>query len=113
MKYLTMIFLLLLSAYASAAEFKQTGKITRILSHDTKYNGCMIHLDRKMGNGCPNNGWVSLDCNAQFLSASTGERNYATALLAASLDKQISVYVDTTKRVTNNYCVATRIDTLF
>ena len=104
------LMLLSLSSNASAAAFWKTGKITRTLTETGFYGGCMIKLSTSIANGCPNNGWVSLDCEGKFSDPGEGNRAYASALVALALDKKVSVYVEDTKRVTNNYCVARRLD---
>ncbi|UOG92022.1 MAG: hypothetical protein L3K52_17810 [Candidatus Thiothrix sulfatifontis] len=99
---------------ANAATFEKTGKITRVLSDSSLWGGCMIELDSPIANGCGyNDGWVSLDCKATSTPTGEGNRHYASALLAASLNKQVTVHIDTNIRVTYGYCVATRIDTIF
>jgi len=85
-----------------------TGTIERTLSEGVNYGGCMILLSTAIGQGCPS-AWVSLDCQGGYTGV--GERNYSTALMAFSLNKQVSVNVDPTKKY-NTYCVATRLDVL-
>jgi len=100
------------TSQANAATFTQTGKITRILSDSSNFGGCMVLLNVAFTNGCPNSGWVSLDCKAVTTPAGDGNRHFASALLAASLNKQVSIVIDNTKKV-NTYCVGTRFDILF
>ena len=102
---------LIVPTVASAVEFTRTGKIVRTLSDNDDFGGCMVLLDTAIENGCPAR-WVSLDCKGIHIDSETGERNYASALVAASLKKTISVAVDNTKR-NDNYCVATRFDIVF
>jgi hypothetical protein len=85
-----------------------TGKITRTLS-DHYYGGMMIHLDRKIGGGCPNSGWVSLDMAERYVKNAKSREK--AALLAFALDKKVSVYVHTSQKH-NTYCVARRVDIL-
>ncbi|QQZ29913.1 hypothetical protein HMY34_14730 [Thiothrix subterranea] len=100
------------TSQANALTFQKTGKITRILSDSSKFGGCMVQLDVSIGNTCPTTPWVSLDCKAVTTPAGDGNRHYASALLAASLNKQVTIYIDNTKKI-NAYCVGTRIDTIF
>ncbi|EIJ34226.1 hypothetical protein Thini_1632 [Thiothrix nivea DSM 5205] len=72
----------------------------------------MALLDVSIGNSCPNSGWVSLDCKAVKTPAGDGNRHFASALLAASLNKQVTVYINNANKI-DNYCVADRIDTIF
>jgi len=85
-----------------------TGTIERTLSEGVNYGGCMILLSTAIGQGCPSS-WASLDCQGGYTG--TGERNYSTALMAFSLNKQVSVFIDPSKKY-NTYCVATRLDVL-
>ncbi len=71
----------------------------------------MIALNQSIGNGCKNN-YVSLDCHASMTETGRGKNNFASALLAASLNKQVTVFVDNNKKL-NGYCLATRIDIIF
>lgn len=100
--------LVIATSQANASTIGYTGNIIRTLSDSSNFGGCMILL-----NTLPCGGWVSLDCKASVTPAGDGNRNFANALLAASLNKQVTVYVDTDKKVDTHYCVATRIDTIF
>jgi hypothetical protein len=94
-----------------SASFYKTGTIKRTLS-GTNYGGCMIQLSTGIGSGCPSSGWVSLDCDGKKIPMALGKRNYASATVAASIKKRVSVRIDNSKKV-NNYCVATRLDVLY
>jgi len=106
---LTALLFLGLSMTTQAAEFWVTGTIVRTLSDGTNYGGCMISLSTTVNNGCPAGGWVSLDCNGGYSRA--GERSYASALMAFSLKKSVSVLVDNTQKY-NGFCVGKRIDVM-
>lgn len=112
-KYLFLPLLIILtlgiSSNAWSINFWKTGTIVRTLTDSTKYGGCMIQLSVGVGNGCPSNGWVSLDCDAIFSDPGEGQRAYATALVALTLDKKISVHINNEQKH-NDYCVATRLD---
>ena len=111
-KIISIVVFLTASSFVSAQTFFKTGKITRIITQDNKTGGCMIKLSNNIGNGCPANGFVSLDCNGDISAdASKGKRAYATALLAYSMGKKVSVRVDNQK-VLNSFCVADRLDIL-
>lgn len=99
---------LLLATQAEAAGFWRSGTITRTLS-DRFYGGCMIHISTKIANGCPNNGWVSLDC--QGLYGAHGDQMYASALTALTMGKKVSMYIHNHEKH-NSYCVARRLDIL-
>lgn len=71
----------------------------------------MVLINVSVQNGCPGR-WVSLDCKGTYIASETGERNYATALMAASLEKRVSLTIDNEK-LHDNYCVATRVDVIF
>ena len=101
---------LLAAVQAEAAEFWRTGNITRVLT-DRFYGGCMINLSVFIENGCPIAGWVSLDCEDKYSPPGTGNRMYAMALTAFSLNKRVSVLVNNTEKH-NGYCVARRVDML-
>lgn len=96
-----------LTSTASATNFWKTGKITRILTDSEAFGGCMVHITDNIGNGCPNNGWVSLDCTNTFYTDSN--KKLAIALTAYSLDKKVSVFIDNTKKH-SGYCLARRVD---
>jgi hypothetical protein len=121
-KYLFVIFftlLLSISTQIFPAEIPVSGKITRIIS-DTTSGGCLVGLDSAFSvgsSGCAIY-WASLDCANTYLPAGTGNRSYATALLAASLGKQVSMWLDDSKihtsyRNTVRYCTVTRIDLIY
>lgn len=108
------IFLLISTAPAKAVDFWVAGaKIKRTLTRDVgTHGGCMILLTKSIGNGCPNNGWVSLDCKGEYFPESVGSRNYATAIVAASMNKTVSVLVNNNKKH-SGYCVAERLDVIY
>ena len=99
------------SVSVQAAEFWRTGTIKRILS-GKKYGGCMVLLSTSIGNGCPSTGWISLDCDAKFLQADTAERHFASALIAASTGKNVSILINNQQKQ-SGYCVASRVDVIF
>jgi len=99
---------LLAGASMTAQSANVTGTIIKTLSDSQNYGGCMIQLSKSIGTGCLQN-WVSLDCNGNY--SNSGERHYATALMAFSLNKSVTVAFDSTKKH-NGYCVVTRIDVL-
>lgn len=112
---LTSSLLLMAASYANAAIFSKSGTIIRTLATDVKFGGCMIQLDVKVGgteNSCPNNGWVSLDCDAIHTTGKAGERMYSSAMVAASLKQTVVLSIDDSKKNTL-YCVATRLDVKF
>lgn len=95
---------------ASATSFWVTGKIKTVMV-DQYYSGCMIYMDKNIGYTCPANGWVSLDCKAQFddKSIETANKKFASALAAAQSGKTVKVLVNDLNKA-NGYCVARRID---
>ena len=103
------VSLLALSSSAWAAVFPRTGTITKTLTETTYYGGCMVQLSVSVGNGCPANGWVSLDCDAELTDPGQGQRAYASALVAFTLDKNVTLYIDNKKK-NDGYCVARRLD---
>ena len=103
-----LLLMFFISMNASATLFWATGKIDRTLA-DTSYGGCMVHLDVIIANGCPANGWVSLDCKNTYYPAGEGDRKFNTALAAAIAGKTVSVYINNTQKH-DGYCVAKRID---
>ena len=107
-----MVFAFLLSpGVVFSAEFYKTGVVRRTLSADEKYGNCMISLDVPIENGCGNS-WVSLDCKGTHVSSDTGERNYASALMAAMQKKKVVLVVDNQK-LHGTFCVVTRLDVVF
>lgn len=95
-----------------SAEFYKTGTIQRTLSADGKYGDCMISLGLPVENGCGTSSWVSLDCKGTHVSSNTGERNYASALMAAMQEKKVVIAIDNEK-MHGNFCVVTRLDIVF
>lgn len=108
LKLLLSIILVIATSQANAEIFGRTGNILRIITDVNNYGGCMIYINSLSNDSCPN-GWVSLDCKALTIPAGEGNRNYASALLAAALNKQVTVYIDNTK-IINSYCVVNRLD---
>lgn len=106
---LTLVFGLFMATHATANTFNKTGTIVRTLTDSAHYGGCMLKLSTPIGNGCPNNGWVSLDCDAQFSDAGEGQRAYASALVAFSLGKTITVTINNSQQH-DGYCVVRRLD---
>ena len=84
-----------------------TGTIVKTLSDSKNYGGCMIQLSVPVNVANCGSGWVSLDCQGGY--SSSGERHYASALMAFSLNKTVTVFVDSAKQY-NGFCVATRLD---
>lgn len=105
---LSSLILLGLSNSALSGEFWRTGNVIRILSGNENFGKCMILMSTKVLNGCPNNGWVSLDCADKY-STGNSKNKLAIALTALAINKKVSVKIDNTKKH-NGYCVATRID---
>jgi hypothetical protein len=98
----------LIPVSVDATTFWVYGKITRTLV-DNSYGGCMVLLDKSIANGCPSEGWVSLDCKNTFYPAGQGDRKFNTALVAAMSGKSVSIVVDNTKKH-DGYCVGGRVD---
>lgn len=105
------IFLLTSAISAKAEVFSVSGKVKRTLVDATRFGGCMIALSSPLGHGCPGS-WVSLDCKGGFYPESNGNKIYASAIVAASTGKQVTVQFDNTKKA-SNYCVAHRLDVIF
>jgi hypothetical protein len=104
---------LLMAASANAAEFAKSGAVDRTMTDVSNFGGCMVHINRGISNGCPAGGWVSLDCNGAKISPELGKRNYATALLAGAIGKNILLVIDNAKKTPSGHCIATRVDLLF
>ena len=98
--------LLLLTSVANADIFFRVGNINAVMTDSKFYGGCMVRIDTNIANGCPDDGWVSLDCNNTYFS--DGKSKLATILTARSLNKVIGIQVDNTKKH-NGYCVADRL----
>lgn len=107
----SLIVMLFVTTPASAVVFTSQGKVVRTLSDSENYGQCMVKMDSNINNGCPTR-WLSLDCKGTYVGTEAGERNYATALMAASLGKTISMQVDNNKKH-DNYCVVKRLDVIF
>ncbi len=100
--------LLGLSNTAFSAEFWRTGTVIRILSDSKYYGGCMVNISSNIANGCPNNGWVSLDCSETFYQGQS-KNNMAIVLTALATNKRLSLKVDNSKKH-DGYCIARRVD---
>lgn len=105
----TAITILSMATTTWAESFWRTGTINRTLTDHTYYGGCMVHLSVNIGNGCPSNGWVSFDCDAKYSDAGEGQRAYASALVAFSMGKQVSVLINNAQKH-HGLCVARRLD---
>jgi hypothetical protein len=106
-----------IASSAEATSFWSTGKIKRTLTDGRYYSGCMVYLDKAVGNSsntCPANGWVALDCKGLFNSkeVSHGNRMYTAATSAAMAGKTVSFYINDANKA-NGYCVAQRIDVIY
>lgn len=100
------------STMANAGSFSLQGKVERTLISPL-YAGCLIAMDKNIGHGCRSK-WVSLDCKGLFFDkdSKTGEKKYASALVAAHTQRDILLVIDNTQKA-NGYCVASRLDVLF
>lgn len=90
-----------------ASGFWKSGTVQRILVDEQFYGGCMMLLSTRIANGCPNNGWISLDCEGKF--GKNGKSMLNSAMMAMYLGKKVSAYVHNHWKI-NSYCVARRID---
>ena len=105
------VFLLTSAVSVNAATIWAVGKISRTLS-SPDLGGCTIILAKPVtiGEGCPENSTaVSLDCEGVFVDKSVAARNYASAVVAASLGKTVSLRINNEQKH-NGYCVANRLD---
>ncbi len=108
----TSILLLATALPVSADLFYRTGTVEKVLTTEAgTYGGCMIRLSTSIGNGCPNSGWVSLDCANTYYSNAESNRKYAMVLTALASNKMVSVKVDNIQKH-GGYCVAQRVDIL-
>lgn len=100
---------ILLSGQVNAEPEWVIGNVQAVMN-DTQYFGkCMAYsYEFTPSNGCPS-GWVSLDCEGNFLSKVDARRMYEGAQLALAISKPVAVLVDDSKRI-NGYCVAIRLD---
>jgi hypothetical protein len=113
--FIGMVLLASTVSSVNAEVFNRVGKVRRTLSagSGSGYGGCMVNLSTVIGNGCPNNGWVSLDCDDLYsTNKGVGGRGYASAVIAAAMGKTVTVRVNTDKKH-GNYCVAERLDIVF
>ncbi len=95
---------------ASAAGLSVASVAIQQVSSDIAYGGCYALLSKAVGTGCTGS-TVSFDCDGLHNKNGVGNRHYSTALLAFSLNKPVTLYVDTAKQY-SGYCVATRISVL-
>lgn len=106
------IFLLILTTFSVKADtFWRTGSVVRTLL-DVNHGGCMVYINTLIGNDCTNTGWVSLDCDGTYLSKDQASRSYASAVVAGSTGKNITVEIDNSLKH-GAFCVAKRLDVRF
>lgn len=90
---------------------------------DGSYGGCMIKISPinaindqagvapGNGTGQCQTGFLSLDCDGNYLTSKKSSSQMTAAQLAYVTGKQMYVVVDTTKK-NNYYCLASRIDNM-
>jgi len=110
------VILIAASCGALAADGSVTGLITRFLTDDTRFGGCMVKVSG--GNiqaslpACKSS-WLTFDCLVGFpeSSKSVAQNKLSAAQLAMVTGK--TVYIEATdSRKANGYCFATRIDVI-
>ena len=96
------------SAYGALANVDTT--VTRLISDQALFGGCMAQLaDRPDSTGLNCKGErVSFSCTGDFASLSAANRNFELAQIALLTDAPVKVYFDDTKKH-NGYCYAYRI----
>lgn len=95
---------------ASAAGLAIASVAIQQVSSDVAYGGCYALLSKAVGTGCTGS-IVSFDCDGLYNKNGAGNRHYSTALLAFSLNKPVTLYVDTANKY-SGYCVVSRISVL-
>ncbi len=102
--------------FAYAVQGNLTTTITKTqVTVPQAYGGCMVALGVAVSKAvpivnCPGN-WVSFSCNGTYISKDLAFYMLDQAQLALSLNKQVFVTVDDTKKH-NGYCFASRIDVI-
>ena len=102
--------LLLFAGTAYGATANLTTTVTRLLSDETLFGGCMAQLaDRpdSLGLVCKKD-WVSFSCTGDFASLNVANRNFELAQIASLTDASVRVFFDDTRKH-NGYCYAYRI----
>jgi len=97
--------------YAGAqTEILDNVTVSRLLSQEGAFGNCMAKIDRlpQVAN-CPNTGWVSFSCDGTYNSAQVGNTSYGLALLAYTLGKKLTVWIDDAK-LHDGFCFAWRVD---
>ncbi len=103
--------LLLFTGTSYGAVANLTTTVTRLLSHETAFGGCMARLavtTNSTGLDC-RGFWVSFDCTGNFASLSAANRNYELAQIALLTDATVMVSMDDARKH-NGYCYVRRID---
>jgi hypothetical protein len=95
-------------AYCAVAAV--TTNITRTLSDEQYYGGCMAEVDTNLGSAglaCSSN-WVSFSCTGDFTTSDTAHRAFDMAQIALVSGARTRVYVDDSRKH-NGACFAYRL----
>ena len=92
-----------------------TATVSKVMVNATAYGGCMALLSKTISSAspavnCPGN-WISFSCTGTYASKDLAFFMLDQAQLALSLNKNVTVYVDDTKKH-NGYCFANRIEVI-
>ncbi len=107
---LALAILMAVPTTVTAEEFWKSGTVSRVLVDAKYYGKCMINLPFDEYAGCKG-GWISLDCQGEYLEKGDGDRMLNLALIAQTMEKKVSVKIDNSKKH-NDYCIAVRFDIL-
>jgi hypothetical protein len=97
------------SSVADTASYR--GKVTRMLSSESDFGGCMIATDVNPKDSLPacKNTWVTLSCDGGHLPKDVSRRLLDQAQIAYALNKPVVIFIDDARR-NNGYCLGYRID---
>jgi len=109
MKKIFFVLLLILPLTSNAATgVISSAKVTKLITSDTRFGGCMAMVDTKIATAvstCPDQ-WVTFACDGSFNnSISRAMMKWENAKLAYALDKPVFLRIDGNK-TTNGYCYA-------
>lgn len=87
------------------------GEVTRLLTSESDFGGCMVLLEDNVQDALPacRANWVTLSCDGSFLASNVSKRLLESVQIAYALEQPVRIYVDDSRRI-NGYCLAFRVD---
>ena len=105
---LILIFFAFQASSAFALE-RVRGEISRILTTEQLFGGCMAEVRGYSGSASCKGGWVTFDCSGDFNDKSASRNMLETAQMAFALELPGDFWVEP-GQTHNGYCVVKRVD---